>query len=62
MQMKTKIIKMGNINEDNEDKLNQTIEQLNATLTVEIVDIQCTSDRVYIFYVDYPKSTMNSWL
>jgi uncharacterized protein YpmS len=62
MQMKTKIIKMGSINENNEANVNQTIEQLNATITVEIVDIQCTSDRVYIFYVDYPKSTMNPWL
>ena len=62
MQMKTKIIKMGNINEDNEDKVNKTIEQLNGTLTVEIVDIQCTNDRVYIFYIDYPKSFMNPWL
>ena len=61
MQMKTKIIKMGDINEDNEDKVNKAIEHLNGTLAVEIVDIQCTSDRVYIFYIDYPKNTMNTW-
>lgn len=59
--MKTKIIKMGSINEYNEDEVNKAIEHLDSTLTVEIVDIQCTSERVYIFYIDSPQSTMNTW-
>ena len=39
--MKTKIIEMGNINEDNENKVNKAIEHLDSILTVEILDIQC---------------------